>query len=107
MSQESINYGVLRLLATLVPWYRKLSNKDDENIGAQVDNDEIYDKKDGTKVKLLYLQPNKNAKNATLRALANQNSHQNLATAEVIIEPAAKEEEERGVKIFDDFKIKV
>ncbi|KAF4629415.1 hypothetical protein G7Y89_g8731 [Cudoniella acicularis] len=81
------------------------NSKDDTAIGARVDNGEVY-KKDGRMVKAVFLQPNKNAENRTLRTMAEKNSHQNLAFAEVPIEPEADDQKKRELakQIFADFK---
>ena len=48
----------------------------DQKIGVRIDRGEQV----GNRIKI-YLQPNKNASNPTIKALAAKNSHQNLAEA--------------------------
>lgn len=69
----------------------------DSSIGVRIDRGMQVDKR----IKI-YAQPNKNADNRTIRELANQNSHQNLAEAWVDIEDPA--DDSTVNKIFDDLE---
>jgi hypothetical protein len=81
------------------------NNQNDTAIGARVDNGQVYER-DGQLVKAVYLQPNKNASNKTLKKLADQNSHQNLTWTEVPINPEANDQEKKKTveKLFQDLK---
>ncbi|EEQ31499.1 hypothetical protein McanMca71_007877 [Microsporum canis] len=57
----------------------------DTNIGVRLDNAEKITK-DGQHYKRYKLQPNKNAANVTLKELANKNSHQVLAEADMSLD---------------------
>ncbi|KAF4221629.1 hypothetical protein CNMCM8980_005621 [Aspergillus fumigatiaffinis] len=66
----------------------------DSSIGVRIDRGMQVEKR----IKI-YVQPNKNADNRTIKELANQNSHQNLAEAWVDIEDPV--DDSTVDKIFD------
>jgi hypothetical protein len=79
--------------------------KDDVAIGARIDNGEVYEK-DGRRVKAVYMQPNKNATNQTLKKLADKDAHQKLTWAEIPIDENATKEEKLKIvqQVFEDLK---
>lgn len=75
----------------------------DIKIGLRIDRGEQI----GDRIKI-YLQPNKNAENPTVKALANENSHQNLAEAWVDTTKPVNDDVVKEVfdALEDDLKVK-
>jgi hypothetical protein len=96
------------LSSTVAPGGRAVPTKtvkNDTEIGARVDNGQVYER-DGQLVKSIYLQPNENASNKTLKKLADQDSHQNLSWTEVPIDLEADEKKKKKMadKVFEDLR---
>lgn len=78
----------------------------DADIGLRLDHAGIVEK-NGKKYKRLSLQPNKNAKNSTIKELAQKDSHQILAQADILVEQNPKTEQSRLRDLFSDLRAKV
>ena len=64
----------------------------DKSIGMRIDWGELY-QKNGRRMRNLYLQPNANADNATVKAKANKSTHQNLGVVAIDIDNPPTEDE--------------
>lgn len=64
----------------------------DKSIGMRIDWGEIYEK-NGKRLRNLCLQPNANADNATVKAKANQSTHQNLGIVTIDVDNPPSEDE--------------
>ncbi|MCJ1472450.1 hypothetical protein MMC13_001098 [Lambiella insularis] len=84
--------------------------KNDANFGLRIDHGEKFNK--GGKVfQRFNVQANKNAKNSTIRAMANKNSHQILTYADVLVNEEAagghddsKPLDEMTTELLEEFK---
>ncbi|KAB8213066.1 hypothetical protein BDV33DRAFT_84268 [Aspergillus novoparasiticus] len=74
----------------------------DSNIGVRLDHAEIVTK-DGKAYKRYKLQANKNASNATIKGLANKNSHRVYAEADVAVDDSISTEDKIS-KLFQDLE---
>ncbi|RMZ46504.1 hypothetical protein AFCA_012201 [Aspergillus flavus] len=74
----------------------------DSNIGVRLDHAEIVTK-DGKTYKRYKLQANKNASNATIKGLANKNSHRVYAEADVAVDDSISTEDKIS-KLFQDLE---
>lgn len=79
------------------------SGPNDTKIGSRLDNGEKF-LKDNKEYKRYKWQLNKNADNATLKDLANKNSHQVWAEADIELGSDESDEKARVAKLFDDLK---
>ncbi len=83
-SQNSANY---QYIVEKAPYatagsraFPKNVGANDVHYGARLDWGEKYQKADGNWYRRLYLQPNKDAADSTLKELAQESSHMNLAS---------------------------
>lgn len=79
------------------------SGSNDSTIGSRLDNGEKI-VKDGKEYKRYKWQINKNAENATLKELANKDSHKVWSEADILITSGASSAKGAVEQLFDDLK---